>query len=85
MKQYLLNVVIAVDQTLNALRGGSPDETLSAAAWRTEQKGRWLGRVFRPLIDLLFAMFEEDHCRKSFESERNGRHLPKEYVENGWP
>ena len=85
MKQYLLNVAIAVDQTLNALRGGSPDETLSAAAWRTEQKGRWLGRVFRPLIDLLFAMFEKDHCRKSFESERNGRHLPKEYVENGWP
>ena len=85
MKQYLLNVAIAVDQTLNALRGGSPDETLSAAAWRTEQKGRWLGRVFRPLIDLLFALFEKDHCRKSFESERNGRHLPKEYVENGWP
>lgn len=85
MKQYLLNVAIAVDQTLNALRGGSPDETLSAAAWRTEQKGRWLGRVFRPLIDLLFALFEKDHCRKSFESERDGRHLPKEYVENGLP
>ena len=79
MKQYLLNVAIAVDQTLNALRGGSPDETLSAAAWRTEQKGRWLGRVFRPLIDLVFALFERDHCRKSFESERDGRHLPKEY------
>ena len=85
MKQYLLNVAIAVDQTLNALRGGSPDETLSAAAWRTEQKGRWLGRVFRPLIDLVFALFERDHCRKSFESKRNGHHLPKEYVKNGWP
>lgn len=85
MKQYLLNVAIAIDQTLNALRGGSPDETLSAAAWRTEQKGRLLGRVFRPLIDLLFFLFEKDHCRKSFESERDGRHLPKEYVENGWP
>ena len=79
MKQYLLNVAIAVDQTLNALRGGSPDETLSAAAWRTEQKGRWLGRVFRPLIDLVFALFASDHCRQSFESERNGHHLPKEY------
>ena len=79
MKQYLLNVAIAIDQTLNALRGGSPDETLSAAAWRTEQKGRWLGRVFRPLIDWIFSQFEKDHCRKSFESERNGRHLPEEY------
>lgn len=79
MRRYLLNVAIAIDQTLNALRGGSPDETLSAAAWRTEQKGRLLGRLFRPLIDLIFALFEKDHCRKSFESERNGRHLPSEY------
>lgn len=79
MKQYLLNVAIALDQVLNALRGGSPDETLSAAAWRTEQKGRWLGRIFRPLIDLVFHPLEKDHCRTAFESERNGRHLPKEY------
>ena len=79
MKQYLLNVAIALDQVLNALRGGLADETLSAAAWRTEQKGRLLGRIFRPVIDLLFRPFERDHCRKSFESERNGRHLPKEY------
>ena len=79
MKQYLLNVAIALDQLGNALRGGSPDETLSAAAWRTEQKGLLLGRIFRPAIDLLVMPLERNHCRKSFESERNGRHLPKEY------
>lgn len=83
MKQYLLNVAIAIDQVLNVLRGGSPDETLSAAAWRTEQKGRLLGRVFRPLIDLMFSPFEKNHCQKSFESERIGRHLPKEYRDGG--
>lgn len=79
MKQYLLNVAIALGQLGNALRGGSPDETLSAAAWRTEKKGRLLGRIFRPAIDLLARPLERDHCRKSFESERNGRHFPKEY------
>ena len=79
MKQYLLNIAIALDQLGNALRGGSPDETFSAAAWRTEQKGRLLGRIFRPVIDLLARPLERDHCRKSFESERNGRHLPREY------
>ena len=79
MWQYLFNIAIALDQLVNALRGGSPDETLSAAAWRTEQKGRLLGRIFRPAIDLLVMPLERDHCRKSFESERNGRHLPKEY------
>ena len=79
MKQYLLNVAIALDQLGNALRGGSPDETLSAAAWRTEQEGRILGRIFRPLIDLLARPWERDHCRTAFESERLQRHLPKEY------
>ena len=85
MKQRMLNLLIAIDQlvyVLITLGAGSPDETLSAAAWRTEQKGRLLGRAFRPLIDLTFTLLEKDHCRKSFESERNGRHLPKEYVED---
>ena len=82
MKRRLLHIGIAVDQLLYVLLtlgAGSPDETLSAAAWRTEQAGKWLGRVFRPLIDALFWPFERDHCLRAFESERLGRHLPKEY------
>ena len=82
MKQRLLHIGIAVDQLLYVLLtlgAGSPDETLSAAAWRTERAGKWLGRVFRPLIDALFWPFERNHCRAAFESEKLGRHLPKEY------
>ena len=82
MKQRILNLLIALDQlayVLVTLGRGSPDETLSAAAWRTEQEGRILGRIFRPAIDLLAMPLERDHCRKSFESERDGRHLPEEY------
>lgn len=48
LKQRLLNVAIAVDQlvyVLVTLGSGKPDETLSSAAWRTEQKGRLLGRL----------------------------------------
>lgn len=84
MKQRLLNIGIAVDQlayVLLTLGAGSPDETLSAAAYRSEGNGKLLGRVFRPLIDALFLPFERDHCRTAFESERDGRHLPKEYRE----
>lgn len=43
MKQRLLNLLIALDQlayVLLTLGAGHPDETLSAAAWRTEQAGR---------------------------------------------
>ena len=82
MKQRMLNLLIALDQlayVLVTLGAGSPDETLSAAAWRTEQEGRILGRIFRPLIDMIFWPIERNHCRTAFESERNGSHLPEEY------
>ena len=82
MKQRFLNVAIALDQlayVLLTLGAGSPDETLSAAAWRTEKAGKLFGAVFRPLIDLLFRPFERDHCCKSYQSELNRTQLPKEY------
>ena len=82
MKQRLLNTAIAIDQlmyVLLTLGEGSPDETLSAAAWRTEQAGKLGGRIFRPLIDLLFLPLEREHCRKAYEAERLGQQLPPEY------
>jgi hypothetical protein len=48
-----------------------------------EQQGKIAGRVFRPLVDLLFRPLERDHCRKSFESERRGAHLPDYYRTKG--
>ena len=82
MKQRILNILIALDQlayVLLTLGAGHPDETLSAAAWRTEQSGRLGGRVFRPVIDLLFLLLEREHCRKAYEAERLGQQLPTEY------
>jgi hypothetical protein len=48
-----------------------------------EQQGKIAGRVFRPLVDALFRPLERDHCRKSFESERRGAHLPDYYRTKG--
>ena len=82
MKRRVLNFLIALDQlayVLLTLGAGHPDETLSAAAWRTEQKGRILGRIFRTVIDFLFRPFERDHCWRSFEAERERGQLPPEY------
>lgn len=83
VKQRILNVLIALDQflfCLATLGHSSPDETLSAAAWRWEQAGKLHGRVLCPLIDALF-WFDPDHCCTSFESEKLGKHLPAEYRE----
>ena len=84
MKQRLLNFLIALDQlayVLLTLGAGHPDETLSAAAYRTERKNRLLGIAFRPLIDFIFLPIERDHCRKAYEAEKHGRQLPKEYAQ----
>jgi len=82
MKRRLFNFVVALDQlayVIVTLGAGHPDETLSAAAWRTEQDGKLLGRLFRPLIDFIARPFERDHCRAAYESEIKRRHLPRHY------
>lgn len=56
--------------SLAALGDCRRGETLSGAAYRTEQKGRILGRFFRPKIDWRFARLGDlDHCRASHENE----------------
>ena len=82
MKQRILNLLIALDQlayVLLTLGAGHPDETLSAAAWRTEQAGKLGGRIFRPLIDIIFLPIERGHCKASYDAERLMRHLPEKY------
>lgn len=80
-------ILLTLDQSLFVLLtlgAAWPDEAPSAAAWRLERSGSWHGRFWRPVIDALFAhlplgLAEQDHCRKAFESELQGRHLPPEY------
>ena len=63
---------LSVDQVFNVLIGsGYADEALSAFAHR---RGGWR----RAVINALF-FWQEDHCRDSYYSEMNRRHLPPEY------
>lgn len=65
---YLKQNAICLDQLGNTLLGGWADETLSSRAYRADVDGRIFGKIFRPLIDLLF-FFEKDHCRQAFLME----------------
>lgn len=75
MTTYVMKVLIAVDQLANALRGGHPDETLSAAAHRRHLAGK---SGWRNFINALFFR-QEDHCRDAHASELARKQLPKEY------
>lgn len=76
MKAYLLALLIAIDQLVNALLCGQPDETLSSRAHRMRVKGhRYWGWTARAIDTVFF--WDRDHCRKAYESELRRRHLPE--------
>lgn len=75
--RYVLNILIALDQLVNTLIGGYPDETLSASAYLGEREGKFYGRIFRPVIDFLFWPFQRDHCKRAFETEYRYSQRPR--------
>ena len=72
---YGKRTLIAVDQLINTLFMGWPDETLSSRYWRWEQAG--IRAWPRKLVDGLF-FWQREHCKSSYESEREGRQSPPE-------
>lgn len=75
---YLLYNLIALDQLLNTLLAGHPDETLSSRAYRAEQKDKIFGKFFRPLIDAVF-FWQKQHCYKGYLAEKQRRQLPSNF------
>lgn len=75
MAHYIKQNLIAIDQLVNTLLGGYADETLSSRAYRTEVKGRIMGKIMRPVIDFIF-FFDKDHCYNAYVSELNRKQYP---------
>lgn len=71
----LKQLLIAIDQVLNALLGGMADETLSARAHRQRLRGR---PAMAQAINALF-FWQVDHCRGAYASEVARKHLPTHY------
>ncbi len=89
LKHNAVQLFIAVDQLLNVLltllsSKAWADETLSSRAWRADTRGLLLGRLFRPVIDLLFSWQHIDlpatgHCHQAYLRERARAGLPPEF------
>ena len=69
MAFYLKQLLIAIDQLINAVFGGWADETLSSRAWRED-------RVY--LTKAIDFVFGADHCWESYISERQRLQSPPE-------
>lgn len=65
MKRYALNVLVSLDQLINTLLWGDPDETISSRAGKAALRGKRWGCVLCKLLDKL----ESGHCNKSIEPD----------------
>jgi len=75
---YINKILIALDQVVNTLLLGEPDETLSSRAYRMEQKGQPYWGWTAKAINCIF-FWQENHCRGSYAKEKARAHLPKDF------
>lgn len=73
--EYIKNILIGIDQLINTIIKGDPDETISSRAWRSYADGslKWP----KILIDFIF-FWEKDHCYNAYLSEVNRTQLDEE-------
>ena len=89
LTEYAKHLLVALDQLVNAVCGGWPDETLSSRAFRWSRDGlrHWPCRC----IDRLFFWdASEDggrivrHCELSYISEKDRLQLAPEFRGQSW-
>ena len=85
LRDWGVQVFIAFDQLANALippldgTVSYADETLSARSYRAHRDGKILGKVFMPLIDMLFFWQGAGHCKNAYIKEFERKNYPEEY------
>lgn len=62
--KYAKNILIGIDQLINTICGGNPDETISSRVGKRRDKKE---RFFAGVIDGLF-WWEKDHTKNSIEN-----------------
>ena len=57
------NILVSLDQLLNTLIGGDPDETISSRAGKALRRNRMWAKVLCRFLNL----FEKEHCKISID------------------
>jgi hypothetical protein len=78
MRQYALNMLMAVDQFLSTVLGGHPDDTISQRLGRAKVSGGgWVVTSCAGIVDALAFILarESNHCVRSLEGKALAREL----------
>lgn len=71
-EKYLLNVAIGLDQFLNTVWGGTPDETISSRIGRIKEANGNKIPWNRPVVKFIEAglnKLQKDHCINAIERD----------------
>lgn len=70
--RYFWNFLIALDQLVNTILGGDPDETVSSRMGKNIRAGKC---KLCKIICLLLNRIDPNHCDKSIESDEGSRQV----------
>ena len=66
--KYIKNWAIALDQYVNAVTGGDPDETISSRLGKVLQTGECkVCKGFASIVCGFLNLFDKNHCIKSID------------------
>jgi hypothetical protein len=65
VKRYIWNLLISIDQLVNTLLAGDPDETISSRMGKRARKGDRFGIWLCKFLNI----FDKNHCEKSIEED----------------
>lgn len=85
IRRYLYRNLQALDQIINTVFNGWPDETISARFYRRDMQGKpsWPRRGVDRLFFVVFG--ERGHCYRAWQNEVDRRHMPTGYRTGGRP
>lgn len=81
LKRYCKSVLVSIDQLINAVLGGYPDETFSSRVYRKSVARQKFWEVLHWIIDKMF-FWEENHCYNAYKNELSGKYSPNEIKNN---
>lgn len=70
-KRYLFNLLIALDQFINTVFGGDPDETISSRLGKHHANS-----VIGKMVNAMF-FWQKDHIQESIESDEGGNAIDR--------
>lgn len=69
LSEWFWNILISIDQLLNTIAKGHPDETISSRAAKARIRGHRWGCILCAILDFL----DENHCNGHIENDRGSR------------